>query len=131
MRFLIDLFRSTLSKISLARRVVLLGLENQALKERLSELATDGHGLEHLQRALQVCNKSTGGIFKRIDENRELLEFLKENAPDLLERSIWIEGWIEGQDHFLNDLVHALNIANPLPMSWNVYPRPWTGRKQR
>ena len=33
-------------------------------------------------------------IYKRIDENRELLEFLKRKAPQLLEECPWLVWWI-------------------------------------
>lgn len=39
----------------------------------------------------QVCQRSQAGVFKRIDENRELLELLQNEAPALLAKCPWIE----------------------------------------
>lgn len=79
---------------------------------------------EKLARVEQVCQYSCRGIFKRIDENRELFEFLQQKAPDVLERFIWIEGWLAGQDIFLVDLANALEWSS----LFSRHPRAWTGR---
>lgn len=39
-----------------------------------------------------------GGIQKRVDENRELMEFLLDRAPLLMENSSWVVGWIKSND---------------------------------
>lgn len=42
----------------------------------------------------------TGGVVKRIDENRELLELLLCVSPELLNQSPWVVGWIKANDSF-------------------------------
>jgi hypothetical protein len=46
----------------------------------------------------QILEKIGGGVYKRIDENRELLELLRAKAPKLLEECPWIIGWIQSND---------------------------------
>lgn len=68
------------------------------------------------------------GIWKRIDENRQLLQFLQMNAPDVLERFPWIETWLAKQDIFLVDLQHLLDLPDtPWPPIGPCFPRPWPG----
>ena len=73
-----------------------------------------------------------GGIYKRIDENRELFELLQERAPEFLEKHFWVEGWLKSQDGFLNDLATAIPPDATLPR-FNVvegrFPRPWPGKQ--
>lgn len=66
-----------------------------------------------LARVVRLCTESDGsrGIWKRIDENRELLECLQEHAPEFLERCRWVEGWLATQDAFLCSLQKL--IAKP------------------
>jgi hypothetical protein len=52
----------------------------------------------------------TGGLFKRIDENRELLELLQEECPTFLREHRWIEGWIRGNDNFFTELRTLLDL---------------------
>lgn len=53
-----------------------------------------------------------GGIYKRIDENRELLILLQEEAPELLKQKPWIYQWIESNDDFLVNLSQATVIPS-------------------
>ena len=80
---------------------------------------------------LSVLAKNERGIYKRIDENRELLQLLQREVPWLLESHFWIEGWIEAQDRFLTDLEEAARgrggVANWHPP--NLYPRKWPGKR--
>lgn len=81
-----------------------------------------------LQGVEDVLTQSHRGIYKRIDENRELLELLLEKAPDFLQKHFWVEGWLRGQDEFLGDLLAALPV--PKPVESADYPRPWpTGKR--
>lgn len=77
----------------------------------------------------KVLARSEGGIFKRIDENRELLEQLQQRVPDLLYDAPWIEGWISSQDAFLADLAECLDGIEPLPEiripMTDRFPRAW------
>lgn len=82
-----------------------------------------------------VLERHYGGIYKRIDENRELLELLQEKAPEFLNQHSWIEGWIKSQDGFLNDLSAFVQGADLPRFKVNdgknglrPYPRPWPGR---
>ena len=47
-------------------------------------------------------------LFKRIDENRELLELMWRECPEFLSSHQWIEGWIRGNDDFFNELREIL-----------------------
>jgi hypothetical protein len=69
-----------------------------------------------------------GGIYKRIDENRELLEFLNEKAPKLLEEHPWVIGWIKSNDDYLKsleNLVEPLRLTNFQFKENTSFPRPW------
>ncbi len=85
-----------------------------------------------------VLQKHYGGIYKRIDQNRELLELLQERAPEFLKDHSWVEGWIQSEDGFLNDLATSLEPGVRLPR-FNVnntgnglrpYPRSWPGKAE-
>ena len=68
-----------------------------------------------------------GGIHKRIDENRELMELLQHDG--FLDRYPWVEGWLRSQDEFLSTLLAAVPIQNGLFMGATrggvPFPRPW------
>ncbi|MFI3270736.1 MAG: hypothetical protein R3Y11_01355 [Pseudomonadota bacterium] len=92
-------------------------------------------GLETLPKSQElivkigyVCGShaSWRGVFKRIDENREILQFLQEHAPEVLERFGCIESWLAGNDKFFVDLANALEIEQMIGIDGN-FPRPWTG----
>ena len=57
---------------------------------------------------------TTGGLFKRIDENRELLQLLQDECPTFLREHSWIEGWIRGNDNFFTELRAILDVAAAL-----------------
>lgn len=82
--------------------------------------------LKEIER-LANTRGSTGGLVKRIDENRELLELLQREAPDLLQAHPWMEGWIAGNDSFF---VQLDSIVQARPhQRWSDFPRPWPGRE--
>ncbi|OFA16728.1 hypothetical protein A4U49_05990 [Acidithiobacillus ferrivorans] len=54
-----------------------------------------------LNAILHVVNHLEGGVDKRIDENRELLELLNGKHPEVLTENPWIVGWLASQDRFL------------------------------
>ena len=81
-----------------------------------------------LFHVVYVCSSSSRGVFKRIDENRELLELLQKENSDFLHRFPWIEGWIAGFDCFLLDLVETLQLK-PLGNA-DAFPRAWPGKVQ-
>ena len=65
-------------------------------------------------RAIESMMKFTGGgIFKRIDENRELLELLQRESPEFLQKHPWVNLWIEAQDEFFTELAKAAQMQAP------------------
>lgn len=79
-----------------------------------------------------------GGIFKRIDENRELVELLQNEAPEFVEKHFWIvRCWLKSQDDFLCDLSKLVDeekvirfkkkAANERHEGSAPYPRVWPG----
>lgn len=72
-------------------------------------------------------SRESRGIFKTVDENRELLLCLQERAPELLEKCPWIEGWIAGTDIFLVNLMILFGLEQEQP-SGPCFPRPWPGK---
>lgn len=79
----------------------------------------------------KLCRSNGRGIYKRIDENRELLELLQRESPDLMKRCPWIEGWLESQDHFLVELAATVGTKNRLAGSFPNFPRPWPGHDRK
>ena len=82
---------------------------------------------EQLQRVLGHVG---GGIHKRVDENRELLELLQREAPDLLVKNPWVVGWIKANDDFLTEIgksVPAIDgrFAGLASTPGSGFPRPW------
>ncbi len=79
---------------------------------------------KRLEALLGVVNRVSGGVYKRIDENRELLAVLQRDCPAFLAKHWWVEGWLARQDDFLT----ALAEASSIPPHWHPgYPRPWPG----
>lgn len=66
------------------------------------------------------------GIWKQIDENRELIEFLFNEFPEVKERACFIENWIGDTDYFLNCLAEILEVE--IPFRARIFPRSWPGR---
>lgn len=86
-----------------------------------------------MKRVRQILGFSGGEVHKRIDENRELLELLQREAPDLLAKNFWIEGWLHSNDDFLCDLAAAVPIEKGLYLTAAknpgiTFPRPWPGK---
>lgn len=94
----------------------------QLYQKRIREAAMCFAQIEH------ICRSTSRGIHKRIDENRELMELLQKEAPDLLKRCSWIEGWLESQDRFLCELASASKVESPIAHN---YPRRWPERNVR
>lgn len=78
-----------------------------------------------LEKVRSILGQSEGGIYKRIDENRELVELLQKQAPTLLALNPWIVGWLKSQDTFLNDLASAVNLDDLAFGERSDFPRPW------
>lgn len=84
---------------------------------------------ERFAKVAAICQGCERGVFKRIDENRELFEFLRRECPELVNRAPWIVGWLESQDHFLVELAEAVGTTNHLASS--RFPRPWQGQQRK
>lgn len=82
-----------------------------------------------LTRVWTLCTQTDAkrGIWKRIDENRELLEFLQTNAPEFLNRFSFIEIWLGNQDIFLVNLLRLLELPECVPCIGSNFPRKWPG----
>lgn len=78
-----------------------------------------------------ILGRHSGGVFKRIDENRELLELLRIKAPALMTSHSWVEGWLKSQDEFLSELAAQVPLddmqfaATPAEHPGQKFPRPW------
>lgn len=70
------------------------------------------------------------GVTKRIDENRELFKLLQNEAPELLSKFPWINGWLESQDRFLEQLVYGLEKGVDKPLRPVSKEKPDYGRVQ-
>jgi len=76
-----------------------------------------------------------GGVYKRIDENRELLELLRREAPDLVTKHPEIIGWLQSHDNFFCELEAVMppedvQFGPRQQMQGSDYPgfpRPWPG----
>lgn len=88
--------------------------------------------LKELEK-LATTRGDTGGLFKRVDENRELLEVLFREAPSFMQSHPWVEGWIKGNDAFFEGVrstlglkLHELHpfLAGRVPRDW---PKPMAG----
>ena len=76
----------------------------------------------------KYCTESNEyrGIWKIIDEQRELLECLQQLSPDVLKRCPWIEGWLGRTDMFLVSLLRLLDLPD-MPSKAVNFPRSWPG----
>ena len=95
---------------------VLAALLLNTLVERSLRRAHDRFKWPHLgwrkrDGVLHTVCRSGGGIYKRIDENRELLELLQAKAPDFLQAHDWVYGWLQHNDKFLTDLEAVTRAA--------------------
>lgn len=84
--------------------------------------------LSAYQRFVNVLTQHEGGVYKRIDENRELLELLQDRAPQLLVDAPWIEAWIKSQDAFLEALLDCPDQPMTPRARMSPFPRPWPER---
>lgn len=55
-----------------------------------------------------VIEKNEGGIYKRISENREVLQAILEKAPELISKEPAILDWIKDTDKFLHLLADVI-----------------------
>lgn len=75
--------------------------------------------LKQQKQLLNVIGSRQAGIFKRLDENRELLELLMQETPELLHSHPWVANWLASQDDFLQELAIVSGITQQKRI------RPW------
>ncbi|MDX6778481.1 hypothetical protein SJZ75_23990 [Klebsiella aerogenes] len=56
---------------------------------------------DRIDSICETIKLTQGGINKRIDENRELLQLIESQCPHLLDKHPWINGWIDSQEQYL------------------------------
>ncbi|EGL3999212.1 hypothetical protein IQ368_004763 [Salmonella enterica] len=95
----------------------------------MSKLTSFLGGFGRFAEVKTLCEREQRGVYKRIDENRELLELLQRESPDLLERCPWVEGWLDSQDRFLSLLAVVVGTENEIGRHDKRFPRPWPGAK--
>ena len=71
-----------------------------------------------------VC-RTEGGIYQRIDENRQLLEFIKRYNPELLVGNPEVAAWLLSQDEFLLCLSRLVSPEKCKVQPRRDYPRKW------
>ena len=77
-----------------------------------------------LKEIYSTHDVTSGGIYKRSDENRELLEFLYEKSPEMLQEYPYVIGWIQSADEYLLAILHSM--GEPLQRRHHPqYPRPF------
>lgn len=86
--------------------------------------------IRRLSKVRRTLGFESGGVYKRIDENRELLELLSEQAPGLLTTHPWVVNWLQSHDEFLCQLAVDVPLEKALflprhPHGAAAFPRPW------
>lgn len=79
--------------------------------------------------AWAIRKGNTGGIWKRVDENRELLEELQRHCPTILNERGWIESWIQSNDAFFVELAGLLELHEPKTGLKKIRPFPATAKE--
>lgn len=75
-----------------------------------------------LRRILRI---TSGSVWKRIDENRELLCLLDLEANGFMREHPWVRGWLKRQDDFLVDLSSTPEAQDAIEDAVVYPPRPW------
>jgi hypothetical protein len=60
--------------------------------------------------ALINTRGSTGGLAKRIDENREIMQLIYAQAPELVSSHPWLESWLKANDTFFIQLADIVPL---------------------
>lgn len=98
-------------------------------KKFTEKLTSFFHSDKRLQDVLDTCYFfGSYGIHKRLDENRELMQLIFNQAPEFLEKFPWIEGWLQTQDAFFLAIIDALQVPHPYAGTTadnGKFPRPW------
>ena len=61
-------------------------------------------GKAFVTKLKEVLGWTGGGVYKRIDENRELLELLLREVPEYMDKNPWVVGWLKCHDEFFVEL---------------------------
>jgi len=72
----------------------------------------------------RFVEKEEGGIYKRIDENRELFELLCREHPEVFQNNPWVSRWLSSQDRFLKGLAE---ITEQDERGYSVREVTWQG----
>lgn len=88
---------------------------------------------QSLKKTQRILGWMSGGIYKRIDENRELLELLRDEAPGLIEKHPEVVHWLQAHDDFFMQFAEELppkevqfDLRRPVKGgSDRGFPRPW------
>jgi len=71
----------------------------------------------------ETISRTEGGLLKRIDENRELMELLERDAPELLAAKPWVRRWLESQDTYLRKVAAVSGVPSVSPNPLSNFPR--------
>lgn len=91
----------------------------------LTKVAMQHQRLLQQQKLTRVLVSTQGGLYQRIDENRELVELLKSECPSFVDRQPWVIGWLRSQDAFLLGLEFGVPDSLKRIFSDRDFPRPW------
>jgi hypothetical protein len=82
--------------------------ENGSLRQHLGLIGWAMFGLKDL---FWVLCKVEGGIYKRLDEHRELTEFLEDHCPEILAQHPCVQHWLDSLDVFLCQVAKTLIVG--------------------
>jgi hypothetical protein len=86
-----------------------------------------------MDRIKYILGWSGGGVHKRIDENRELFDLLRSEAPEFLAKHNWVASWLRAHDEFFTDIENEVHLddgrfvqrAKMYRAGEYQFPRPW------
>lgn len=89
-----------------------------------------------ITRVRRILGWTGGGVHKRIDENRELLELLRNEAPEFVAAHPEVVNWLQSEDDFLCELAATVPITEGRFLSLtksqvSTFPRHWPGGVER
>lgn len=75
-------------------------------KEPTAGVSSQNHYEEYVSPLDRLINLrgATGGLHKRIDENREIMNLIYTEAPQLVSKNPWLVGWLNANDEFFTQL---------------------------
>ncbi len=82
--------------------------KNGSLSQHLGLI---GWAMFRLKELYWVLCQVEGGIYKRLDEHRELMEFVEDHCPGILAQHPCLQNWLHSQDVFLCQLVSTLPVG--------------------